>query len=265
MIARHRKQMEELLTNYGRIDMICLDMWWGPEVWPDLRETIKTLRGIAPDTMFRARGIGNYGDYYTPEGFVPGAKENTNMPWMVIYPLANTFSYDPDEGRYKGSEWIIRNLVETAAKGGNFMVGIGPDENGFWHPKAVEQLEETGKWLEVNGEAIYGTRERPGNLYQEGEDLYFTRSKDGGTLYAICTKWPGRVLRLKTVRAKDNAPIRLLGCEGVLSWTNGGESGLSIDIPESLRDEKNRPCKIAYVFKIPVLRDQIDRKMQTEA
>ena len=47
--------------------------------------------------MFRARGIGNYGDYYTPEGFVPGAKENTNMPWMVIYPLGDGFSYQPND------------------------------------------------------------------------------------------------------------------------------------------------------------------------
>ena len=62
----------------------------------ELRETILQLRKLQPDVMLRARGIGNYGDYYTPEGFVPGDKSNTGTPWMVIYPLASGFSYDPD-------------------------------------------------------------------------------------------------------------------------------------------------------------------------
>jgi len=143
MVARHRQQLTELITGYGKIDMICLDMWLGVDVWPQIRETMKALRDIAPDVMFRARGIGNYGDYYTPEGFVPGSKENTDMPWMVIYPLAHSFSYDPDGSRYKGSEWVIRNLVDSVAKGGNFMVGIGPDGDGRFHPTAVKQLEES--------------------------------------------------------------------------------------------------------------------------
>ena len=250
MVARHRQQLIELLTNYGKIDMICLDMWLGVDVWPELRETIKILRNIQPDVLFRARGIGNYGDYYTPEGFVPGNKENTDMPWMVIYPLAHSFSYDPDGSRYKGSEWVIKSLVDTVAKGGNFMVGIGPDENGLWHPKAVEQLLETGEWLRVNGEAIYGTRARPGTQYKEGEDTYFTRTKDEKYIYVIHMKWPGRTLNIKTVHPRKGSDIRLLGCDDVLKWTYDNECALTVIIPEFLQNEKNRPCKTAYSFKI---------------
>lgn len=251
MVARHRQQLTELLTCYGKIDMICLDMWLGVDVWPEIRETIKALRELAPDVMFRARGIGNYGDYYTPEGFVPGDKENTDMPWMVIYPLASTFSYDPDGDQYKGEEWVITNLVDSVAKGGNFMVGIGPDENGLWHPKAVEQLEAVGKWLDVNGEAIYATRPRPDALYKEGADLYFTRTKDGGHIYAISMRWPGDTLRLKTVRPKEGSDIRLLGYVEALKWVYD-ERGLVIEIPEHLQHEKNRPCGTAYSFQITV-------------
>ena len=83
MMARHRAQLEELLTNYGRIDLLSLDQWLGPRVWPQLRQTIFRIRELQPDVMIRARGIGNYGDYYTPEGFVPGSKSATAMPWMV--------------------------------------------------------------------------------------------------------------------------------------------------------------------------------------
>ena len=62
--------------------------------------------------MFRARGIGNYGDYYTPEGFVPGSKENTTMPWMVIYQLAGTWVYQPDTTSTKAL-WVVRKTWWT--------------------------------------------------------------------------------------------------------------------------------------------------------
>jgi alpha-L-fucosidase len=133
----------ELLTRYGPIDMLCLDMWLGARVWPQLRETIMLLRTLQPDVMLRARGIGNYGDYYTPEGFVPGSRENTAMPWFVIYPLSRSFSYEPDAARHKGGPWIVRNLVDAVAKGGGFMVGIGPDSDGRFHPAAIANLRDT--------------------------------------------------------------------------------------------------------------------------
>ena len=84
--------------------------------------------------MLRARGIGNYGDYYTPEGFVPGDKGNTDTPWFVIYPLGTSFSYERVAENHKGAAWVVRSLVDSVAKGGNFMVGIGPDGEGRFHP-----------------------------------------------------------------------------------------------------------------------------------
>ena len=249
MMARHRAQLTELLTRYGKIDLVCLDQWLGPAVWPQLRETIERVRQLQPDVMFRCRGIGNYGDYYTPEGFVPGAKENTTMPWMVIYQLGGMWSYQPDGGKYKGAPWIITNLIDVVAKGGDFMVGIGPDAGGRFHPKAVEALEQAGAWLRVNGEAIYGTRPRPGTLWKEGQDVRFTRTKDQRFVYALCLKWPGEVLKLESVRAAAGSSITLLGSKEPLPWTNGS-SGLVISIPSPLQDPARRPSTIAYAFKI---------------
>jgi alpha-L-fucosidase len=249
MMARHRGQLVELLTRYGRIDMLCLDMWLGARVWPQLRDTIKLIRTLQPGVMLRARGIGNYGDYYTPEGFVPGSKENTGMPWFVIYPLGRSFSYEPDPARHKGGGWIIRNLVDAVAKGGGFMVGIGPDSEGRFHPAAIANLREAGAWLAVNGEAIYDTRPRDADLWREGDHILFTRSKDDRRVYAITDEWPGTALTLRTVRAEEGSAVTLLGRPEPLEWTQDVR-GLSIRLPAPLADPARRPSGPAWAFRI---------------
>jgi alpha-L-fucosidase len=250
MVERHRTQLTELLTRYGKIDMMCLDIFWGPKLWPQMRETILKMRELQPDVMLRARGIGNYGDYYTPEGFVPTSKEGTRMPWFVIYPLGSSFSYDSDASKYKGTGWIVNNLVDITAKGGNFMVGVGPSGQGSFHPTAVEQLKGAGEWLKVNGEGIYATRPRPGTLWSEGTNLRFTRSKDNKTVYCFALAWPGKTLTIKTVDARQAKSVHLLGYDKRLMKRWDAEQGLVIDLPEELQTEGRRPCAFAWCFKL---------------
>lgn len=248
-VERHREQLKEVVTRYNP-DLVCLDMWFDETAWPDLRETIKQIRKLRPNVMLRARGIGNYGDYYTPEGFVPGAKENTSMPWMVIYQLAGQWSYQPDPSRYHDGAWIVRNLVDCVAKGGAFMVGIGPDERGRFHPKAIEAIEVAGAWLRRNGEAIYGTRPRPGDLWKEGDSVRFTRSKDNRVLYAIASALPGDTLRLATVKPRPDATVRLLGEPGTLSWHADADGALVIELPARLLSALQQPDQLPYAFRI---------------
>lgn len=252
MMAYHREQLTQLLTNYGKIDMICLDQWLGKKVWPQLRQEIKDLRKLQPEVMFRARGIGNYGDYYTPEGFVPGNKENTDMPWFVIYPHGNSFSYVRNDD-YKGVGWIINSLTDIVSKGGNFMLGIGPDATGRFHPQVIQAIKETGAWLKVNGEAIYSTRPREGDLWKEGDTIRYTRTKDNKTIYAISRGWTGRILKLKTVIPEPDSKIYMLGWMKPLQWKYNKNTGLEIYLPAELQDESKRLCKIAWSYKITVL------------
>jgi alpha-L-fucosidase len=249
MMERHHAQLVELLTNYGKIDMIDLDMWLGPRVWPELRKTVLKLREIQPDVMLRNRGIGNYGDYFTPERVVPGSKETTDKPWFTIYPLGTDFSYDPDAANYKGTEWIVRNLADAVAKGGGLQIGVGPSAHGEFHPEAIRQMKDTGAWLKVNGEAIYATRPRDGSLWSEGETVRYTRSKDRRFVYAILTEWPGTQLVLRKVRPKDGSMVTLLGSDARLSWKFDSAQGTTITLPENLQQAANRPCNYAWSLK----------------
>lgn len=254
MMKRHRAQLVELLTNYGKIDMMCLDMYLGPRVWPELRQTLLKIREIQPDVMLRNRGIGSYGDYFTPERVIPGSNQKTAMPWFCIYPLGTDFSYEPDAAKYKGTEWIVSNLADTVAKGGGLMVGVGPSVNGEFHPEAIRQMKATGPWLQVNGEAIYATRSREGDLWSEGDKIRYTRSKDGRFVYAILLEWPGNSIRLQKIRPREGSKVRLLGSDAELAWNRDAASGTTVTLPENLQDPKNRPCEYAWSLKFEELK-----------
>jgi len=249
MMERHRAQLTELLTNYGKIDMVGLDMWLGPRNWPELRKTLLLIRQIQPDVMLRDRGIGNYGDYYTPERVIPGSQHTSDKPWFTIYPLGTDFSYDPDAAHYKGTQWIVRSLADSVAKGGGLQIGVGPSPNGEFHPEAIRQMKGAGEWLKVNGEAIYATRPREGTLWAEGDTVRYTRSKDQRFVYAILTEWPGAQITLKSARPRDGSSVTLLGSNSELSWKFDSATGTTVTLPENLQQAGNRPCSYAWCLK----------------
>jgi len=249
---RHRQQIREILSNYGKVDMMCLDMSLPDFCWPRVKETILMARALQGDVLFRERGIGAYGDYTTPENWVPASEGQTDKrvdrAWMVIYKLGNLFAYDPVVSHYKGGAWVLSNLIDITAKGGNFMPSIGPDPKGNFHPEAMRQLEYVGDWLKVNGEAIYATRSW--KHYKEGDNLRFTRGGDGKYVYAIALKWPGESLNVKSVRPREGTSIAMLGVKDPLKWRLDDVKGLVIDIPAELQGEEKRPCKQAWAFRI---------------
>ena len=243
-IDHEREQVRELMTNYGKIDALDFDIGWPEAAAAEIAGVAKMARKLQPDVVMRGRGIGAYGDYYTPEREIPGGP--SHKFWKVIYPCGTSFSYIPDD-RYHPAEWVLESLITVCAKGGNFEVGFGPMANGGWAPEAVERLEYVGEWLKVNGEAIYNTR--PRKIFHEGKDLWFTSSKDGRSVYAINLKWPGNQLALRSVAPAQGSQVYLLGVRQPLQWRQQGEICV-IDIPAELAEHK--PCRQAYTFKLRV-------------
>jgi alpha-L-fucosidase len=245
-IQKERDQITELLTWYGPIDTLCLDINWPKEAQEDCNDIARLARKLQPNVMLRNRGIDDYGDYETPEGSIPSDPNNMKRPWQVIYPCGTGFSYKKND-TYKSREWVLESLVDIVAKGGNFQVGFGPDPDGKWPKEMIDRVSYVGDWLKVNGECIYATR--PYLRYHEGTDLRFTRSKDKTFVYVISLRWPGETLNTRMVKAKEGSKIRMLGVNGELKWRQDA-TGLTIELPKELQDEAKRPCRQAHAFKI---------------
>lgn len=245
-LDRVREQVRELCSHYGSLMELSLDGNLAEGAWPETVKIVEMVRGLQPNVLLRERGIGPYGDFTTPEHFVPDDpfKKPLAFPWEAIEQLGSRWAYQPDD-EYKPREWLLQTLIDVVAKGGNFMPGVSPMANGQFPPETIQRLEYVGDWLNVNGEAIYKTR--TWNLFKEGDDLRFTRSKDGKYVYAIVLKWPGKNLTIRSLRAEEGTKITMLGVKSNLQW-HQDKDGLVIEIPA--RVESNKPCNQAYAFKI---------------
>ncbi len=259
MIARHREQLRELATNYGKLDLLSLDMSFPDNgrvhgIREDLLETIRMVRRLQPGVLMRHRGIDVYGDYKTPErtfnqSAVPDAP--IDKPWQVIYPGSTHFSHVWHDA-YHPVSWLITNLIDTVSRGGNFQVGYGPMPDGTWAPEVVRRLEAMGAWMATHGEAIYDTR--PNQPYAEGDVVRYTRSRDGRTVYAFLMDIPDRpwvsgALDLPGIHAKADSPIRLLGSDATFAYTQD-ERGVRIQLPEWFANPEKRPSEIACALEI---------------
>lgn len=120
-------------------------------------------------------------NYLTPERSIP--ETQLPYPWESCITMTNDWGWVPD-AQYKSSAKIISLLSEVVAKGGCLLLGIGPDAKGVFEDKVADTMAEIGRWLDVNGEAIYGA----GVLEHYNDGLvWFTSSEDGKKVYAIQT------------------------------------------------------------------------------
>lgn len=243
-------QIEELMTGYGPVDILWLDGGWvhPGNLGQDVRmpEIAAMARSHQSGLIIVDRSVpGRYEDYRTPEQEVP----ETPPPyvWETCMTMGKSWSYVPGD-EYKPAEKLIHTLVDIVAKGGNLLLGIGPDAAGELPGESITRLREIGKWMTVNGSAIYGTRPVP--PYSEG-NLRFTREKFGA-VNAIYVAGQGehappRNIVIRSFSAKPGSSVRMLGSTIPVAW-HAVAGGVSIEPTRGQRE--NLPCDYAWTFRI---------------
>ena len=151
-------QMKELLTNYGDFPVV---IWFDTptkDMTPELAGEIVELLNQHPNLIWNNRLGGGYkGDTETPEQYIP-ATGYPGEDWESCMTMNDTWGYKSYDDNFKSTETLLRNLIDIASKGGNYLLNIGPDSHGVVPAAEVERLQQVGKWIDVNGEAIYGTQ-----------------------------------------------------------------------------------------------------------
>lgn len=242
------KQLEELVTGYGKLDLLWFDLnGISREKNIDWQPIATMARKHQPGIMMVARASDvKYENYRTPEQEVP--EEALDYPWETCMTMGNSWSYKPNDS-YKSAYQLVQLLVRIVSKGGNFLLNIGPSPDGDFDPVAYSRLKEIGEWMKINSEAIYGTK--PVKPYQETK---ITFTKKGNSVYAFYLPdedektMPAKVF-VSSFQPVESSKIYLLGYEKPLSLERNGK-GIVINIPPALQHKS--PCQYAWVFKIQV-------------
>ncbi len=230
-----KKQCKELLTNYGKIGVMWFDgEWikdWSAEQGASLE---KYLRDIQPGLIVNNR-VGKRkrspGDFGTPEQKIPA----TGMPgwdWETCMTINHTWGFSKHDKNWKSADDLVRKLIDVASKGGNFLLNVGPTAEGVIPQASVDRLEGMGRWLDVNGEAIYGTG--PSVLKDTPWGRCTTKP---GKLYLHVLKWPenGR-LEVAEFKTPVKRAYMLADAKQKSLTVQQGQKGTTILVPAKASD-----------------------------
>lgn len=261
-IAYTQNQINELTTEYGSLDMLWLDGCWvlpkasiNKRIAPyctypyDMDINMKLIadkaRKSQPGMLVIDRWVsGEFENYLTPEQKIP--EKALPVPWESCITLGNAWGWVPND-KYKTSKELVHLLVNIVAKGGNLLLGIGPNGKGEFEPAVYQNLNALGNWLQTNGEAIYETT--PIEPYLDGQLAY--TAKRNNTIYGIYmpakneTILPAEIFMQTTIN--DKIRVNLLASKEILHVKKMA-GGIIISIPESLR--KTLLLQEAVVFKV---------------
>ena len=251
-------QFKDVVTRYAP-SLIFVDgewdhpseKWRTPELVAWLFNETACKDDVVIDDRWGKESRSVHGGYYTTEyGHVGAGKQlKEGHPWEECRGIGASFGYNRNEtiDEYRTPEELVHLLIDTVSRGGNLLLDVGPTADGRIPVIMQDRLVAIGKWLDVNGEAIYGTRKW--RTVKEGRTTRYTQ-KDGA-VYAIALAWPGDTFLLKSPEADGKISVELLGHDKPLK-SKMKKGGLKIDTSTVPFDQ--RPCQHAYVFKLEGVR-----------
>ncbi|QQE11296.1 alpha-L-fucosidase [Planctomycetota bacterium] len=180
-------QLKELLTEYGDVAVL----WWDtPRTMNKERaEMFLPLMKLQPNIITNNRLGGGYmGDIKTPEQYIPITGEAQD--WETCMTQNGSWGYKSYDHSWKSTQTLLRNLCDIVAKGGNYLLNVGPDDKGVIPQPNVDSLKEIGEWMKVNGESIYKTKRGPYLHLPWGNCSQKNLGSNQTALYLYVYEWP---------------------------------------------------------------------------
>lgn len=249
-------QMKDLVTRY-KPDILWTDGEWDhpSEKWKSteflawLYNESPVKENICVNDRWGKETRANHGGYYTTEYDMVHDKQGVGdieHPWEECRGIGTSFGYNRIEGlnNYMSSDALVDLLIEKVAAGGNLLLDIGPTADGRIPVIQQQRLLDMGSWLDVNGEAIYGTRKWDNTkLNPDLKNVYFT--KKGDDLYVLCTRFQENPIVVKGISKFGN--VKMLGFDGKIQTK---KSGNNLTIMAPIVSPAKNPGSFAWVFKI---------------
>ena len=235
-VQRMQAELRELLTNYGKIDLL----WFDTDGYSndyDVADTYRLIKSLQPAMLvdnrldmgtrasYKKQAIIPPADYYTPEQRI--GSYDGQRPWETCETLGKQWSWKPKD-HIKSVSKIIADLADCAGGDGNLLLDVGPMPDGEIEPRQVDVLKGVGLFLKKNGESIYGTR---GGPYKPA--AYGASTRKGNQVYIHVLKWPQGPVTLPPLPARV-VSAKILGGENV--QVQQTDQGLQFSVPPQTRD-----------------------------
>jgi alpha-L-fucosidase len=243
-------QIRELLSNYGEFPAV---IWFDTATGMNrerAEKIYKVVKQLKPDIIINNRLGGGYkGDTETPEQHIP-AKGYPGRDWESCMTINDTWGYKSYDDHFKSTDTLLFNLIDIVSKGGNYLLNVGPTSEGVIPQPEVDRLLAVGKWLKVNGEAIYGcgpscfgaeygkpvdAKDGYGQNQKVSADRNWRCTTKPGKIYIEIFKWPGKQIDLPAVKGKVTKAYMLADRDRALDVSQDAAK-VSIILPAAAPD-----------------------------
>jgi len=187
--------IRELLTDYGKIDVLWYDVAWPLDAagWESEKMNDMVFQ-LQPEIIVNNRNH-LQGDFSTPEQHITA--EKGGRAWESCMTLNDSWGYQTADNNWKSSKTVVRNLIQCARDGGNYLLNIGPRGDGSIPEESVRILTEVGNWMSKNGDTIYKS-----DLCEPRRSAYASFTRTGNTLFIHVHFWPGGDVNISGLQTK---------------------------------------------------------------